>query len=357
MKTHSPTISRRKLLASSLALAGSSLMLKGARSAQAEPETPRHLVWIWQFSDDGEPDAIGRRLLDAGLGLVIKSHDGARWMSEFDESPYAVTGAAQVAVLSNYYESAGIPLHAWAVVTGKEAVLEAQMASDVLAGGARSIYLNLQAKDGFWQGDGAAAVTFGTELRRLQPDAQLILCLDPRPWTREGLPVAEFAAFCNGIALQDFWRDFDTEADTIRFAEAGTPPPAEGITPEFLVGLGDSAFADFNRPITHIGQGGTPDAAEFQRFIDANARRPVSAWRYKDIGDEVFAVLAAAKPATAETSSTPPVEAPKRVHVVVSGDTLTAIAAEEDVSLEALVAINKLSDPDAIVVGQELILP
>lgn len=48
---------------------------------------------------------------------------------------------------------------------------------------------------------------------------------------------------------------------------------------------------------------------------------------------------------------------PPQVYVVVSGDTLSAIAARFGTSLDALVAANGLSDPNALQVGQTLNIP
>ena len=44
-------------------------------------------------------------------------------------------------------------------------------------------------------------------------------------------------------------------------------------------------------------------------------------------------------------------------YTVQAGDTLSGIAQEHDVSLEALVAVNDLADPDVLNVGQTLIIP
>lgn len=51
-------------------------------------------------------------------------------------------------------------------------------------------------------------------------------------------------------------------------------------------------------------------------------------------------------------------EAPgPRVHVVVAGDTLSALAQRYGVTVEALAAANRLTDPNRIVVGQRLLIP
>src|SRR3954454_802406 len=85
----------------------------------------RHLVWVWQFSADAEPNIVGSKLRDHNLGVVVKTHDGIEWMSKYDKSKYAVSGAPQVGALSSYFEGAGVPFHAWAVVTGVNPMAEA----------------------------------------------------------------------------------------------------------------------------------------------------------------------------------------------------------------------------------------
>jgi len=46
-----------------------------------------------------------------------------------------------------------------------------------------------------------------------------------------------------------------------------------------------------------------------------------------------------------------------RVHVIQSGESLTAIAEQYGVTAEAIIDFNNISNPDAIYVGQELIIP
>jgi hypothetical protein len=90
-------------------------------------------MWVWQFTADAEPNALSAKLRDHGLGIILKSHDGVTWMSEYDKSPYAVSGPAQWGVLANYFENAGVPFHAWCVVHGTDPMREAKMASDILS--------------------------------------------------------------------------------------------------------------------------------------------------------------------------------------------------------------------------------
>jgi LysM repeat protein len=65
---------------------------------------------------------------------------------------------------------------------------------------------------------------------------------------------------------------------------------------------------------------------------------------------------AAAIPSSAE-SPPPTLTSGQRVYVVQPGDTLSDIADRFGVSLDALTRANQISDPNAIIVGQELIIP
>jgi LysM repeat protein len=311
---------------------------------------------VWQFSTDSEPDVIGAKLRDHDLGIILKTHDGVTWMSEYDTSPYAVSGPAQVQELANYFETAGVPFHAWCVVQGVNPKKEAQMAAGVALAGARSVYLDIEPHGGFWEGSAADAAAYGNELRRLAPDANIVLSIDPRPWVINETPVSEFASFSNAIAPQNYWRTFDTKANYEKFAASGYNVPPEGITPEFLLAVGQSQLLKFGLPLIEVGQGDTTNPHEWERFIDAayvTGVDFVTVWRYGVMPDSVFEVLAA-KPAIQ-----PPI-APSLSnynYVVQAGDTLGAIAAANGLTVDELMAANGLADANYLYVGQELVIP
>jgi LysM repeat protein len=346
---------RRTFLGSSLALGVGGALLHGssARQALATSATNHHLVWVWQFANDGEPAEIGARLRANGLGILLKAYDGTRWMSDYDSSPYAISGPSQAGVLAGYFESEGVPFHAWCVPQGANPVREAEMAASVLEAGARSLWLDVEPHPGFWRGSSEAALRFGEELRRLQPEARLVLSIDPRPW-HLGAPLREFASFCNVMAPQQYWGIFNTRTNRRRFFEYGFPVPPEGVTPEFLIGVSESLLAEFGLPLHHVGQSSSQDATEWDRFVDsafAGGTDFVSAWRYGNTPDEVMAVLHD-KPARQ-----PPVAATGGVYVVQPGDTLGAIAAAHRVSVASVVNANGLADPNVISPGQRLTIP
>jgi LysM repeat protein len=351
--------SRRKLLGASLAAGLGALALKGgARPAQAA-EGPHHLMWVWQFTTDAAPNLIGERLRDHKLGIVLKTHDGLQWMSEYDKSPFAVSGPPQVKTLVNYYEGIGVPFHAWAVIHGTDPKREAQMAAEVLEAGARSIFLDIEPYAGFWRGSPADAEAYGKELRRLQPRGRVVLSIDPRPWTVTRIPLKEFAAFADEIAPQSYWRTFNTTPNHTRFAETGFPVGPEGVTPEFLLNVSNSVLGKLGLPLVQIGQGATPDSAEWRRFIDgaySTGANYVTVWRYGVTGTDIFDLLREIPP---KLPPAPLAAAPSGggIHVVQEGETLGLIAGKYGTSVEAVMGANSLSDANYVYVGQELSIP
>lgn len=73
-------------------------------------------------------------------------------------------------------------------------------------------------------------------------------------------------------------------------------------------------------------------------------------------------ILMPTRPATATLTATPatPAVTPApsiRTHTVLPGQSLATIAEEYSTTVEAIVELNKLANPDVIEVGQELLIP
>ena len=134
----------------------------------------------------------------------------------------------------------------------------------------------------------------------------------------------------------------------------GFPVGPGSMTPEFLNGVTSQILAKFGLPIEPVGQGATPDPNEFARFINSaytGGTFFVSAWRYGVTPDNVIGVLRDTPP-----RQPPPPPAPA-VYVVQSGDTLSGIAAAFGVSMDEIIALNNITDPSYLYIGQELIMP
>ena len=341
------------------ALGAGALFLRGG-ARRADAAVNHHLMWVWQFSTDGEPNVIGAKLRDHGLGIILKTHDGVTWMSEYDTSKYAISGPAQLQVVAKYFEDAGVPFHVWCVLHGTDPIKEAQMAAAAYLSGARSIFLDVEPHAGFWQGTAAAATQFGQEFRRLAPDAKVVLSIDPRPWMVPRLPMKEFAAFSNAIAPQEYWRTFDTQANYDRFRESGLPVQGN-VTPEFLLAVSYATLSQFGLPIIHTGQGDIQNWPEWMRYINAAYAAGsdfVTVWRYGVTPNDIFLTLRdlpAKQPPVAAPALTS--AGPAGNYTVQAGDTLGAIAANYGTTVDEIMAANGMTDPNYIYVGQELIIP
>jgi hypothetical protein len=295
-------ISRRQLLGAGAALAAAAGLGFTCTPPPPWPPVPqrgrasgpRNLAWVWQFSADGPPEQIASVLAQYNLGILLKTHDGTDWMSRYDASLYAVHDADQVGVLASYYETYGVPFHAWCVVKGLEPQREAEMCAQVIAAGARSMTVDLEPHSGFWQGTPQAAVAFGRELRKRQPNPALYVSLDPRPWVMSRVPLAEFASFSQGFAPQVYWETFNSSDNVQRFQSSGFPPGKDGVTPEFLLNVSRSLLGRYGRPIQPAGQGASRNTTAWTHFLSAARKQGisvVSAWRYGVTGGDVWRLL------------------------------------------------------------------
>ena len=272
--------------------------LAGApRTSAASISRPAASVWVWQFDRDASAITIRSHLAGRGVGVIVKTHDGTSWMSRWDKTPEAVFGPLQVRRLATFFAMRRVHFSAWCVPRGIDPIAEASMAADVLEAGAKSLYLDLEPPEGrnYWQTGPAEAVAFGRELRRLRPDAHLVVAPDARPGQAARVPMAEFASFCDEIAPQAYWRLFDTPANHRKLAEAGFD--AGPVTPEFVVDVSMKTFQAYGKPLSPIGQG---DASgdDWQRFLDvaaAQGSHAVSVWRYGNAGPAVWDAISASR--------------------------------------------------------------
>ena len=233
-------------------------------------------------------------LSDQNMGIIVKTNKGTQWMAEEDDSPDAVSGPEQVSVLAQYFEKRGVPFHAYAVVQGIDPKREAQMAAEVLAAGARSLFIDLEPWSGYWQGTPEAASAFGRELRRLQPNAVVVTTVEPRPWALDRLPLAEFASFSDALAPLIYWESFNTQPNIDRYEASGFPPGPDGITPEFLLDVSVSLLGPYGLPLQPVGQGASPDMDAWSRYLDYASQLGMltgSAFRYGVTHPDVWPLL------------------------------------------------------------------
>jgi len=350
-----------KLVGGGAALAGLWPVSAVAGAVSAVPGTPAsalptaastlpntHLAWVWQFSTDGTPETIRDTLAAYGMGVALKTHDGVEWMAKYDRSAAAVSGPARIEELAEFFESGGVPFHAWAVVHGSDPAREASMAAQVLRAGARTIALDLESYRGFWVGTAAKARQYGEILRSAQPDKGVLTTLDARPWEMDRIPLKEFAAFSDAVAPQVYWSDFGTAANITKYWIAGDIPGSEGVTARFALDAAARKLQTLQLPIYPIGPGFVKDSVAWTQFIErsfAHEARAISTWRYGTTTPAVFAML---------RDNPPKVD---RIYTVQPGDSLGYIAITYGTTVEGLMKKNGITNPDLINIGQELIVP
>ena len=101
-------ISRRGFVGSVVpAIAAAALLSQTHRSYAAAPQPlaarNNHLAWVWQFGDDGDPELIRKTLSDAGMGIMLKTHDGDEWMSRWDHHPMAIADGQHIKSAAAYF--------------------------------------------------------------------------------------------------------------------------------------------------------------------------------------------------------------------------------------------------------------
>jgi hypothetical protein len=275
-------------------------------------ERNRHLAWLWQFSEDGDPEQVRRQLADNGMGIMMKTHDGTTWQAKWDHHPMGIADAQHVKSAAAYFEAMNVPFHAWCVVSGTDPIAEAQMAADVLLNGnVRSLTFDLEPQEGrnYWQADHKEAKVFGEELRRLAPKARLVVAPDPRPWQVKEVPMPEFASFCDEIAPQTYWDTFHNQANVNMYSRYGVQlEDASGITPELLLNNSRDVFGNYGLPIRPVGAGaaGPEDMGRFVSHAHKLGMESVSVWRYGTTQEGVWSVLRQLAPPTPAT----PVDSP-----------------------------------------------
>jgi hypothetical protein len=311
-------VSRRSFLKASAAGAGAAVALKTgllsstprAHAAPASGPLERHRSWVWQYPDDGAPNQIRDTLAYTGMAVILKTHDGSEFMRRWSDAPPAIASPEEVRTHAAFFEERGVPFHAWCVVEGLDPIREARICSDVLQNGARSLTLDLEPKEdkNYWQAGKEEARAFGNELRRLRPDAYIIVAPDPRPWQLDAVPMAQFAAIANEIAPQTYWNTFHTEGVRDLYAARGRFVDRADMGPEWFLDQVKRDLQEYNLPIRPVGQGAAP-AERWRRFISHAGRlgmHSTSVWRHGIATPGVFDAFRDARPPEPVAPPPPP---------------------------------------------------
>jgi hypothetical protein len=141
--------------------------------------------------------------------VYIKTHDGTDWMSTYDGHPLAVGGPGAVRRLIDHYKAQGIEVVAWFVPKGGDIEGQLRMAEEVLDSGVKALYADVEPFEHFCDLDcGYLAQAFWWQLRERNPDTNLGVIYDPRPWTFEGSATWAWLATANTALPMCYWDTF-----------------------------------------------------------------------------------------------------------------------------------------------------
>tara|TARA_B110000438_G_scaffold302426_1_gene360069 strand:- start:46 stop:1494 length:1449 start_codon:yes stop_codon:yes gene_type:complete len=308
----------------------------------------KHLLWVWQFSEDGSKYAMRDHLAKYNLGVVMKTHDGTEWMSNFDPSPDAIDGPEKIHELAQFFESAGVPFHTWSVPHGIKPIQEAEMTVLAYNAGSRSIFLDVEHTTGFWRGTNQSAHVFGEKLRNLSSDMRITTSIDGRPWNIDAIPIDAFAEFSDALAPQLYWETFRTWGNRYHYNDHGYFVPNNGISPSFIIQSAFKKLSKYNIAIEPVGEGSSSNVVEWSEFIQAALARnaeTVSAWRYGTTSTRIMKLMSNNEPLP-------------KFYTVISGDSLYYLSSEWGVSTQTIVNWNPdLNNPNMLSIGQVLRIP
>tara|TARA_B100001142_G_scaffold103597_1_gene105647 strand:- start:5782 stop:7188 length:1407 start_codon:yes stop_codon:yes gene_type:complete len=312
------------------------------------PPDQKHLLWVWQFSEDGTKYEIRDKLAKFNLGVVLKTHDGTDWMSEFDPSYDAVSGPEKIHELSQFFESGGVPFHTWSVPHGIHPIEEANMTSLAYEAGSRSIYLDVEHARGFWRGTEQAAYQYGERLRSLHPDLRITTSIDGRPWNIDAIPIDAFALLSDALAPQLYWETFSTWDNIYRYNDHGYYVPSSGISPSFIIQSAYKKLQQYPIAIEPVGEGGARNIVEWSEFIQsslAHNSETVSAWRYGTTSQNIMKVMSNNEPLP-------------KFYKIQAGDSLYGLSNEWGISLKTILDWNPdITNQNMLSIGQVLRIP
>jgi murein DD-endopeptidase MepM/ murein hydrolase activator NlpD len=197
---------------------------------QATPYDGKIALWHWKgdsLSENTIEDVVKNIKAAAPYvtALFVKTSDatqrtGAQWQGYWDtKRALAIDGPQSidrwVEVLSRY----GMDFHAWCVPKGSHLEAETDIIIQVCKRpGVKSIILDVEPYDGFWEGGRDLVRPYMTRIRRAIPGSFHIgMSVDPRKGHYASIFPQEWFPFVNSIHPQDYWATFRrTPEETLR---------------------------------------------------------------------------------------------------------------------------------------------
>ncbi len=238
---------------------------------------------IWQLSNDYPETLPGDFELPIST-IYIKTHDGADWMSTYDNHPAAVSGPAAIKNLIGIYGEQGIEVAAWFVPKGTDYNAQLQRALQVIDSGVTALYADLEPFPGFcFLQCRELAENLWKPLRELRPEAHLGVIYDPRPWWWQQSATSAWFSVADSVLPMCYWESY-----------SGQVPWGDAA------GCVVQAYADLSvlapgRDLDYLPMlQGNSTPARFKEALDAAAgvgSERVSVWRRGVVDTEVWELI------------------------------------------------------------------
>jgi murein DD-endopeptidase MepM/ murein hydrolase activator NlpD len=216
-------------------------------AAVRTPYDGKVAVWYVHGRTVGETtiDQIARTLKEfapAVNAVFVKVGEAWEWMGSIgsgDPKPdLAIKGPADIDRWVTKLAAYGLEFHAWAIPKGERPEADADFLIQAASRpGVRSLILDVEPYDGYYEGGRASVRPLMTRLRAGLPASFHIgLSVDPRPWHYDSIFPAEWRPFVNSVHPQIYWADF-------------------GKTPTEGFDLAYQKWKDYGLPIIPVLQG------------------------------------------------------------------------------------------------------
>lgn len=199
-------------------------VIGGETGGDTTPYDGKVAVWHWKGEGIAENsiEAFAENLKNRAPNVEqvwVKTSDGSEWMGTYDSSPLAINGVADVDrwvdVLSRY----GLEFHAWCIPQGLDPLRETALITAVCQRpGVRSMILDVEPYNGFWQGGQEGIRPYMLQIRvQLGGEFHLGMSVDPRPQHFERIFPFEWYPFVDSVHPQSYWYTFrETPEETLR---------------------------------------------------------------------------------------------------------------------------------------------
>ncbi|MBN1121772.1 MAG: peptidoglycan DD-metalloendopeptidase family protein [Anaerolineae bacterium] len=250
----------------------------------ANPYDGKVYLWHWEGDAVGEATVndVVNTLKNYGSvvdGLFIKTSNGTEWQGKYDsKTALAINSASDVAKWVNAFASHNLEIHIWCVVLGKK--IDGEIEKVVKAAqvpGVKSVILDIEPYDGFWEGSSSDVVRLMTGIRSaLGSGFHIGISVDPRQrWYSTIHP--------------DAWRPYVDSVHPMCYWGEMVRTPEDVLTEAYVV------WGPYGLPIYPVLQayGVSSDSIREAQDIARSVRGAsgLSYWRFGSIGPVEFAAI------------------------------------------------------------------